>query len=311
MTKPLYMWAGGKTRMLKKYADLLEEVTFDKYIEPFFGGGAMFIWAYKRNPKAEFIINDINPGIMNIYSAIKDDCGSFTKVMDTLSEEYLALPKGDTDKAFEKENGKDWDKLYRLRPCRRYFYFNLRQKHAYSYQGWGATKEAAVLYFLMKTGFNGLWQENINTNGRFGTPAGLLNQTEKVYDKDVVGWWHDALQNCTILNDDFGVTRQHIDSGTFLFMDPPYRDSFTQYETDFNDDEQRRVIGLLRACDATGGTGWLSNREAGDGFFEENASEFEMHKFPVTYTAGRRKKVDDGFEAKKATEVLLVTKNKT
>jgi len=33
-----------------------------------------------------------------------------------------------------------------------------------------------------------------------------------------------------------------------------------------------------------------------------------MHKFPVTYTAGRRKKVDDGFEAKKATEILLVTK---
>ena len=53
MTKPLYMWAGGKSRMLKKYANLLGEVSFDKYIEPFFGAGAMFIWAYEKNPKAE------------------------------------------------------------------------------------------------------------------------------------------------------------------------------------------------------------------------------------------------------------------
>ena len=159
----------------------------------------------------------------------------------------------------------------------------------------------------MKTGFNGLWQVNKNTNGRFGTPAGLLNQKDKVYDKEVVSWWHNALQSCTILNDDFTATRQHIDSSTFLFMDPPYRDSFTQYETDFNDDEQKRVINLLKHCRAKGGSGWLSNREAGDGFFEANAPEFDLYKFPVTYTAGRRKKVADGFEAKKAVEILLTT----
>lgn len=308
MTKPLYMWAGGKTRMLKKYADLLENVSFDRYIEPFFGGGAMFIWAYQKNPNAEFFINDINSGIMNIYTSIKKDCDLFIEVMDSLSQEYLSLPKGETDKVFEKEHNLNWDKLYRLRPCRRYFYFNLRHYHAYEYQQWGTTKEAAVLYFLMKTGFNGLWQENKNTNGRFGTPAGLLNQKDKVYDKEVVKWWHNALQKCTILSDDFEATKEHINSDTFLFMDPPYRDSFTQYETDFNDNEQKRVISLLKVCQEQGGTGWLSNREAGDGFFEENASEFAMHKFPVTYTAGRRKKVDDGFEAKKATEILLVTK---
>ena len=307
MTKPLYMWAGGKTRMLKKYADLLNTVTFDKYIEPFFGGGAMFIWAYQKNPDAEFIINDINPGIISIYSAIKNDYDSFIGTMDILSKEYLALPKGDTDKELEKSYDRDWDKLYRLNPCRRYFYFNLRQKHAYSYQQWGSTKEAAVLYFLMKTGFNGLWQVNKNTNGRFGTPPGLLNQKDKVYEKRIVEWWQAALQNCTILNKDFYDTKEHIDSGTFMFMDPPYRDSFTQYETDFNDSEQLRVIELLKECQSCSATGWLSNRDADDGFFEENASEFNLHKFPVIYTAGRRKKVDDGFEAKKATEILLTT----
>ena len=45
------MWAGGKTRMIKRYtaSGLLPEssplynTSIDTYIEPFFGGGAMFL----------------------------------------------------------------------------------------------------------------------------------------------------------------------------------------------------------------------------------------------------------------------------
>ncbi len=74
--KPLFIWAGGKNKMLKKYAPHLPE-TFDKYIEPFFGGGAMFIWAYNKNPDAEFVINDCNKDIIGIYRAIKNDCDAF------------------------------------------------------------------------------------------------------------------------------------------------------------------------------------------------------------------------------------------
>ena len=40
--KPLFMWAGGKTKMLKKYEQHLPS-DFTSYHEPFCGGGAMFI----------------------------------------------------------------------------------------------------------------------------------------------------------------------------------------------------------------------------------------------------------------------------
>ena len=50
INKPLFMWAGGKTRMIKRYttSGLLPEVsdlynTIDNYVEPFFGGGAMYL----------------------------------------------------------------------------------------------------------------------------------------------------------------------------------------------------------------------------------------------------------------------------
>ena len=87
------MWAGGKTRLLKHYKSHLP-TTFKKYHEPFFGGGAMFLWAYKENPKASFYINDINEHIMGIYTAIKDDCERFCALMDKFQNIIFSYEDG-------------------------------------------------------------------------------------------------------------------------------------------------------------------------------------------------------------------------
>ena len=46
--KPVLKWAGGKTQML---GDLLPKVpaSYGRYIEPFFGGGAMFFALQPEN----------------------------------------------------------------------------------------------------------------------------------------------------------------------------------------------------------------------------------------------------------------------
>ena len=310
--KPLFMWAGGKSKLIKKYraAEVLPEPeSFNKYIEPFVGAGAMFIWAYQKNPTASFVINDLNSGIMNIYKAIKGDVSNFTEELDRLSEEYLVLPKGETNKALEKSLEKDWVKLFQKNPCRRYFYYRLRDQHAFEYEAWTKTKEAAVLYFLMKTGFNGVWQENKNTNNRFGTPSGLLNQKTEVYDIENVLKWSRALKTTHIMTGDFQETLSEVGEGSFVFLDPPYRGSFTQYETDFDDQIQQKVINYLNSSADKGAYVMMSNRDVGDGFFESRVGNNEMLYFDVTYTVGRRKKNEDGsFSAKKAKEILMIGK---
>jgi DNA adenine methylase len=305
--KPLFIWAGGKNKMLKKYADHLPE-KFNKYIEPFFGGGAMFVWAQKKNPEAEFVINDVNAGIISIYREIKDNLEEFQGCLNHLEQQYLPLERGITDKKLEKELKKDWAKLYDLNPCRRYFYFKTRDEHAFNFEDWSSAQESATLYFLMKTGFNGIWQINNNTNRRFGTPFGLGTQKDKVYDRDVLLWWNKVLQNTTILSEDFeSVVEKHASKNSYVFMDPPYRNSFTKYSTVFEDSDQERVISSLKHCEKVGAYGLLSNRDAGDGFFEQRWDNDKIEYFDVTYTAGRRKKTEDGFEAKRAREVLLLT----
>ena len=281
--KPLFIWAGGKNKMLKHYKPFMPK-NVKTYIEPFFGGGAMFIHVVNHYDPKHLIINDVNSDIVRIYKTIKDNLEEFTKLMDEMSAEYLPL-----DKAGRKD-----------------YYYSLRHKHAYDYAAWDTVKEAAVLYFLMKTGFNGIYQLNINTNNRYGTPSGLLNQKDKVYEKEVVEWWHKNLQNALILSGDWSdaVSYSNDEPDHFIFMDPPYRGSFTSYGQEFTDDDQNKLLDFVRSKKQS--DVFLCNRDIEDGFFDNTG--LLVDKFPVTYTAGRRKKTDEGFEAKPATELLIRNK---
>lgn len=274
--KPLFIWAGGKTKVLKHYAPFMP-TAFETYYEPFFGGGAMFIHVMNTYQPKNVVINDINDDVVNIYKAIKTDLTEFQQRLDSLESQYLSLSKDDRKK----------------------FYFDTRHLHAWNYQEWSKTYEAATLYFLMKTGFNGIYQLNKNTNGRYGTPAGLLNQKDKVYDRDVLNWWHNALQNVTIKSGDWKDAVEKDPNG-FFFFDPPYRDSFADYGNGFGDEA---LTSLLDFADAQNLV-FVANR-ADDDWFDDQSRSMQVHYFDITYTAGRRKKTEDGFAAKKAREILL------
>ncbi len=283
--KPLFIWAGGKNKMLKHYLPIMPKQV-DTYVEPFFGGGAMFCHIVQNYSPKKLVINDVNADIVRIYNSIKNDLPEFLVKLDSYCSVYLPMNKEDRKK----------------------YYFEVRHEHAYDFDKWSEAEEAATLYFLMKTGFNGIFQINKNTNGRYGTPAGLLNQTDKVYELDVVNWWNQALQNTEIMSGDWKECLKQVpdEDNTFVFLDPPYRDSFTSYGQTFGDEEQEKLIKYVRSRKLS--TAFLCNRDAEDGWFEERLGKLIMDKFPVTYTAGRRKQTEEGFEAKQATEVLIRNK---
>lgn len=275
LPKPLFIWAGGKTKVLKHHTPYLPK-SVREYSEPFFGGGAMFIYVMKRYNPQKTYINDVNEGIVNIYRNVQSNIEEFCKIVDQYQDTYLPLSKEDRKK----------------------YFFDIRHQHAYDYETWDKVFEAATLYFLMKTGFNGIWQINQNTNGRYGTPAGLLNQKDKIYDKNTVYEWNHMLKNAEIYCGDYS----QCPSGDLNYLDPPYRDSFADYGTGWND---QKTEELLEHTKNLSGSVLFCNRCDGSDFFEKRRGDLNIVTFPITYTAGRRKKTEDGFEAKKATEVLL------
>lgn len=269
--------------MLKHYDPLLP-ISFSAYCEPFFGGGAMFAHVQRNHPNIPCYINDVNEGIVNIYTAIRDDLPRFLDIMDHYDGQYIPL---------DKQKRKD-------------YYYLIRHFHAWDFHKWDMTYEAATFYFLLKTSFNGILQINKNTNNRFGTPSGLLNEKVSVYDRDNVMEWHKALQTCTITCGDWSdcVNKVNPDS-TFFFMDPPYRESFTSYGQLFTDDDQIKLLDFCKNADKQGGKVMLCNRDDNDNFWQGKEGELSVARFPITYTAGRRKKTENGFTAKPAVEILF------
>ena len=129
--KPILKWAGGKTQLLR---DLLPKVpnSYSRYIEPFFGGGALFFALQPENA----IIADSNPEIINVYREVAEhveDVIQYLKKYENTSEMFYAV------------RGQDWTKLPK-------------------------SEAAARTIYLNKTCFNGLFR--VNKQGQFNVPYG-------------------------------------------------------------------------------------------------------------------------------------------
>lgn len=284
--RPFFMWAGGKTRLLKSYAPLWPNLTYyDHYIEPFFGGGAVFCWVKNQavNPFLSSVIGDSNSELMGVLAAVQSDPEKFIRDCMRLVRPYLKM---------EKPARKDWyyaqRKIYWSRPS------------------------ASRLYVLMRTGFNGIWQTCQDSKGLFATPAGLLNQNsaDRIIDKELIRAWSTALQGVTSHTGSYKTVPIPTSGRSLIYCDPPYRDSFTTYGTGFADADQVELSKWFREQASNGHKILMSNRcVEKDTFFEDLLEDIADFRYiDVIYTAGRRKVVEGGFAAKPAKEVLIISK---
>lgn len=279
MAKPLFRWAGGKTRMLKHHTPLITLNAIDTYCEPFFGAGAMYIYVQNTFKPKKCIINDIYEGTTNVFKAIKNNLKEFLFYLDKLDEKYISLDYSD----------------------RKIFYYNIRHHHAYSQLG--DIERASLQYFLLKTCFNGLFVTRKITNNKYGTPFGNGDQKKSVYCLKTIIYWHNMLQNTTILTGNYdSVKASRFD---FIYADPPYIDCSVKYASNWSYEDCDKTLNWL--FDQQAKQFIFCNKDDGSKYFRDNYSQLGYHEFPITYTAGRRKQTKDGPKAKKAIEICLVS----
>ena len=216
--KPILKWAGGKTQML---GELMPRVpkTYGRYIEPFFGGGALFFSLKPENA----IIADSNPELINMYLQVANN------VDDVI--EYLQKYEN-TSEMFYEVRSLDWQTLPKAEAAARTIYLN-------------------------KTCFNGLYR--VNRSGQFNTPFGkyknpkicdvdaLRLASEALRKADI------------LCGDYKLVLEHYAQPDDFVFLDPPYlpiseNSDFKRYtkEQFYEDDhvELAKMIGSLheRGC---------------------------------------------------------------
>ncbi len=182
--KPFIRWAGGKQNLVKKLSESIPDFKFKNYYEPFLGAGSLFLFEGFKNAN----ISDINPHLINSYTAIKD---SAEKVHERLI-------------FHEKKLSKEY--YYKLREL-----FN-KKKDSFTID------QAAIFIFLVHTSFNGIFR--VNKKGEYNVPFGkikpalpdyehLIKVQLKLRDTEIVNCMYEDMINKISHND-------------FVYFDPPY-----------------------------------------------------------------------------------------
>lgn len=275
-SKPFLKWVGGKGRLLDQLLPYFAEARKDegRYFEPFFGGGAVF---FALSPVSGRI-NDINKALMSAYSNVKTSVDSVIEQLKVLEGEYISL---DADARQE------------------YFYERRRE---YNQEPHDTIRKTALLIFLNKTCFNGLYREN--RKGEFNVPHGrYANPT--ICDDTTLRATSKTLLYVDISSDSFENSVVDAKEGDFVYFDPPYyplnpTSSFTSYSVDdFSIDDQRKLKAVFDDLTGRGVKVALSNSDCD--FINELYKEYRIEKV----WAGRSIN-SVGSKRGKITEVLVL-----
>ena len=270
--KPFIKWVGGKGQLLQQlekhlpYYIYKEEFT---YIEPFVGGGAMLFYMLQNFVNIRrVVINDINRNLTDAYANIKQEPEGIVYRLKHIEQQYLGIKSED---------------------ARKEFYLEMRRR--FNEDALNSLDKTAILIFLNRTCFNGLYREN--TKGKFNVPFGRYTNPT-ICNEEVIYADSELLNryDVQILNSDFKATAKAIDQAglTFFYFDPPYRplsttSSFNSYvKEDFNDDSQRDLAAFCRMLDRKDNVRWMlsnsdcSAKNPADTFFEEIYEGFDIQR---------------------------------
>jgi len=224
--KPLVKYRGGKSNEISNIEKHIPRYR-GRYIEPFFGGGALY---FHLEPKRA-IINDINSKLMAFYLGVQNDYSNLRKELDEIEKIYEAnrrqfdVLKRQTPN--ERVEDKNEELYYQLRDM-----FNDLSDKKYS--------DALLYFFINKTAYSGMIR--YNSKGEFNVPFGRYEHL----NTSLITLKHsELLANTTIYNTDYRNILDMVESDDFMFLDPPYDCIFSDYgNAEYKDgfDEKCHII---------------------------------------------------------------------
>ena len=225
---PFVKWAGGKRQLISQMEEYLPQ-SYNKYIEPFIGGGALF---FHIKPKTAVLI-DINEELINCYNVIKNN----------VSELIGSLKKHKNDKEY-------------------YYQVRSADREIESFKKWTNVEKASRTIFMNRCCYNGLYR--VNSKGEFNTPFGSY-KNPKFCNEINLNAVHETLKNARIIQGSFEKCLEYAETDDFVYFDPPYHPlsetaNFTSYTKDnFGKESQIKLQEVFKKLDDRGCKVMLSN----------------------------------------------------
>jgi DNA adenine methylase len=238
--RPVLKWAGGKRQLLPHLRKFYPGA-FGRYYEPFVGSAAVFLDLYNldRLERAAVHLSDINADVIGCYRMIRDRVEDVIASLRSLQQEYERRGPLTFYDVRDRE----------FNPARRDVHRAADPSAAYT------PALAAMLVFLNRTGYNGLFR--VNARGDFNVPAGRFDRP-LICDAENLRRLSAAFRHpgVTFAVRDFDAAVADAGEGDFVYLDPPYAPltgtaRFTSYTAGgFGAEQQealqRRVVALAR-----------------------------------------------------------------
>lgn len=227
--KPILKYRGGKS---KEIPEILRHIPreYNRYIEPFFGGGALYFYLENENS----IINDINTRLMNFYRDVANNYENMREQLDEIQEiyernqrEYEELKAVNPDIRVENMNE---DLFYKMRDL-----FNNNTTNEYL--------DSVIYFFINKTAYSGMIR--YNRRGEFNVPFGRYkNMNTRLLTEN----HHRLLRTANINNTNYQEIFNMAEENDFMFLDPPYDCQFTDYGNgnEFTEEDHRQLSQAFR-----------------------------------------------------------------
>lgn len=211
---PIVKWVGGKRQLMFELLNNMPE-NYNRYFEPFIGGGALF---FELQPDNAYI-SDMNEELINLYQVVRNN----------VDELITDLQKHD----FSKD-----------------YFMEIRNiDRTEEYKNWSDIQKASRFIYLNRTCFNGMYR--VNSKGEFNVPFGHYKNPRIVDENNLINC-SNLLQRTEIRHADFSAILNRVQKGDFVYFDPPYvplseTSSFTSYTKDGFD--MNMQFTLREVCD--------------------------------------------------------------
>lgn len=228
---PVLKYRGGKSREIPRFLQYIPD-DFNRYIEPFFGGGAVYFYLEPDNA----ILNDVNKRLMTFYEQLKSQYPLMRQQLDIIQNEYEM-----NQAAFKKLKMKNPDK--RVPNSNEELYYHMRELFNHP----DDTFLDGVLYFFInKTAYSGMIR--YNNSGEYNVPFGRY---PNLNTRLITPQHSELLQSAELFNLDYRQIFDMAQENDFIFLDPPYDCVFNDYGNidmmnGFDETEHRRLAADFR-----------------------------------------------------------------
>jgi DNA adenine methylase len=197
VARPFVKWAGGKNKLLPELLRRSPQ-EFNRYYEPFVGGGALFYALAAAHPTTPprrnwAVLSDTNVDLMTVYRVVRNHAAPLIEELKRMKRAYTS--KGE-----------------------RYFY-RIRDVWNEETGGDDIVRRAAQFIFLNKTCFNGLWR--VNADGNFNVSHGDYKDP-RICDADNLRAASEALHHTRFDTGPYEQIAKDADVDDFVYFDPPY-----------------------------------------------------------------------------------------